>query len=62
MRIEVRGDALRILYDFLKYSELFPELMANAMNYEIDGFKRRVKQLARAYDAAKARERDGDEY
>ena len=57
MTIEVKGDAHRILYDFLKYAVLYPEKIANTMNYDIDGFQCRVQQLVKAYDAAVAGER-----
>ena len=48
MGVEVSGDALCILHDFLIYSELYPEMMADVMHYDIDRFKRRVDQLAQA--------------
>ena len=57
----MEGDAHRVLYDFLKYSELYPEKMANAMHYDVDGFKSRIKRLAKAYDAANCGEANQDE-
>ena len=50
--IKIQGEALKILYDFLKYAELNPEKLANAMNYDLTGFKIRTKQLYEAYKNA----------
>ena len=53
MKIKVDGDALRILYDFLKYARLYPEKMSGVMNYDNREFIKRVRQLEKAYENAK---------
>ena len=38
-------EALELVYDFIKYSELYPNDMADIMYYDVDRFKRKLKQL-----------------
>jgi hypothetical protein len=42
---DIKGDALIILEDFIKYSELYPNEMAAVMWYDVDGFKSSVELL-----------------
>lgn len=42
---DIKGDALVILKDFIKYAELYPDEMASVMWYDIDAFKSSVKLL-----------------
>ena len=39
MRINVEGEALKLLQDFIKYSNFDPESIADAMSYDLDGFQ-----------------------
>jgi hypothetical protein len=45
MKIEVTGEALKLLEDFIKYAKYDPEEMANAMYYDLDGFNHRRNLL-----------------
>ena len=51
MKIEVYGDALRLLRHFLEYGERNMAAVADAMYYDHMGFKNRLKQLRKAYEA-----------
>jgi len=55
MKIEVTGDGLKLLQDFIKYANLDPEVMASGMFYELDGFIRRLKHLEKAMNTAQER-------
>lgn len=41
----ISGEALELIEDFIKYSELDIEAMADLMYYDYDGFKRKLKTL-----------------
>lgn len=43
--IDIKGDALIFLEDFIKYAELYPDEMASVMWYDIDAFKSSVRLL-----------------
>jgi len=45
VKIEIQGDALKLLEDFIKYAKLKPETMAEVMYYDLDGFNRRINLL-----------------
>ena len=51
MKIEVYGDALRLLRHFLEYGERNMAAVADAMYYDHMGFEHRLKQLRKAYEA-----------
>jgi hypothetical protein len=42
---KVSGEALELIEDFIKYSELDMEGMSDLMYYDIDGFKRKLVML-----------------
>jgi len=50
MKIEVTGEALKVLEDFIKYSQLDPAAVASAMMYDVDAFKRRIALLQKAIE------------
>ena len=52
MKIELDGDALQLLDDFLKYGQTMRDEVADAVYYDYDGFSRSLKMLQKAYDAA----------
>ena len=53
MKVEINGDALKLLEDFIKYAKLDPEAMAEAMWYNIDGFNERLRLLEKAVKGEK---------
>ena len=58
----MQGEALKFFNDFLKYANMKPEKMASVMNYELDGFKKRVKLIERAHEKAEKIEDDDIDY
>ena len=50
MKIEVTGDALELLEDFIKYGKADPEAMAEIMWYNPDGLKERLCSLEKAIE------------
>jgi len=52
MTITFSGDALKLLEDFIKYGELYPEDLADAMLYDLIGFKSRLRSLKIAVEHA----------
>ena len=50
MIIEVKGEALKVLEDFVKYAKLEPEEMSAVMMYDFDGFQYRVRLLEKALE------------
>lgn len=46
-KVILYGDALKLLYTFLDYSEAYPERIAAALYYDQTGFNLRVKALRR---------------
>ena len=50
MKIELNGEALILLEDFIKYANLDPETMANVMYYDVTGFKQKLKQLEKEFN------------
>lgn len=45
MNIEINGDALKLLEDFIKYSKINPAAMADVMMYDFGGFNHRRNLL-----------------
>ena len=54
MNIDLSGDALRLLEHFIHYSSLYPERLADAMRYDLDGFICRLRCLDKAFRLAVA--------
>ena len=54
MKIEVTGDALRLLDHFIHYSTLYPERLADAMWYDPDWFLSCLHLLNKAFREASA--------
>ena len=52
MKIEVSGDAQKILQHFLELGELNMIAMADAMYYDYMTFQSQLKALRKAYEAA----------
>lgn len=50
MKIDVTGEALKVLEDFIYYSKRDPEALADVMEYDIDGFKKRIRLLEKAIE------------
>jgi len=50
MRIEIEGDALKLLEDFLKYARMYPEEMSSVMMYDLDAFNRRRNLLQKSVE------------
>jgi len=53
VKIEVNGEALKLLEDFVKYAKLYPEEMADIMYYDLDGLNRRRNQLEKVVNLGK---------
>jgi len=43
--LNISGEALELIQDFIKYSELNLEEMADLMYYDYEGFKWKLKEL-----------------
>jgi len=52
MKIEITGDALKLLQNFIKYAKYDPEAMAEVMYYDLDGLNCRRNQLEKAIKQA----------
>lgn len=49
----ISGEALDLIEDFIKYSELDMDAMADLMWYDIDGFKWKLARLKKEIDYKK---------
>lgn len=52
MKINVDGEALKLLEDFIYYSENDPQAVANIMMCDIIGFRQRILLLQKAMKEA----------
>jgi len=52
MKIDITGDALRLLDQFIHFASLYPERLADAMWYDLDAFLCRLRCLDQAYREA----------
>jgi len=57
MKIDITGDALKLLNDFIKYGRLYTGELSDAMYYCEDGFIHRLNLLEQAVLDAEKRER-----
>jgi len=56
MKFEIKGDAFKLLEDFIKYAKQDPEAMADVMYYDLDGFNRRRNHLEKIFNEAREAE------
>ena len=52
MTINIEGEALRLLRHFLEYGVTNTAAVADAMCYDHEGFRYRLKELRKAVEAA----------
>jgi len=55
MKIDISGDALRLLDHFIYYGTTYPEHIADAMWYNLSSFKSRLLCLDKAFQVAMAK-------